>query len=152
MDHDDGTPEWIKRERERRQKAAATKVGLGGARFFGELLDELSNNTKALPEIGAYGKTSNLSVPGEAQLRCRVDVGLKGSPGGITYTDLFYTEGGTKIESRTMEDDICGYGLCQNPSKAIAAVEAEGFEMMSAAQLAERIVREAIERLECATA
>src|ERR1700677_4152402 len=147
MSRMDDTPEWIRRKSQERLNTAAKRIRDEGLQFFSELLAELEKNTKALPEIGAYGRVANLAKPAEKQQRCRVDVGQKGKAPGVTHTDLFYMVGRSAIQSRTQEDEVATYRLRVMADGEIGAIPNEEFEQLTAQELAERIVREAVERL-----
>ena len=147
MSRTDDKPEWIRRKRQERLNTAAKRIRDEGLQFFSELLEELEKNTKALPEIGAYGRVANLAKPAEKQQRCRIDVGQKGKAPGVTHTDLFHMVRGLTIQSRTHEDEVATYRLCVMADGEIGAIPNEGLEQLTAQGLAERIVREAVDRL-----
>jgi hypothetical protein len=122
MSRTDDKPEWIRRKRQERLNTAAKRIRDEGLQFFSELLEELEK-------------------------RCRIDVGQKGKAPGVTHTDLFHMVRGLTIQSRTHEDEVATYRLCVMADGEIGAIPNEGLEQLTAQDLAERIVREAVDRL-----
>lgn len=141
---------WIEEKIKEQKDHAAQHLTAHGSRFFGMVFEELKRNVAGLPKIGGYGQVSNLSVPGEAQQRCRLDIGIKGKLRGITYTDLFYSPDENAIQIRTMESEAETYRFCILAAGEIGVVADCGFKRLTARELADKLAKEAFERLETA--
>jgi hypothetical protein len=141
----DEMPNWIRSERQRQIRNAMVRER--GRDFFAQMLSRLEVNIENLANIGAHGLTSLISKPGEDQLRCRVDVGIKRGRPSITYTDVFYATGSAVVSSRTREGLASEFQLCNLKNGGIGVNGDGEFSQMNAVEFADWIVESAVERL-----
>jgi hypothetical protein len=154
-------PEWVKRRESKitlakakaaaateRENAASLMIEADGPEFWRQILLEFEVNTKALPAFGARGRASTFDNAHTHEKCCRVDVAQKGSIAGMTYTDLFYKPGDSKIWSRTLDGDVVTYTFCVLPkSRKLAVMADDEFEPKTAKEVAESVVEKMLDRV-----
>jgi hypothetical protein len=140
-------PRWIQEAAARNDSNTAAWIAENSLKFFGELLSECEVNVQYLFKVGAHGRVSPLSKIGESEQRFRVDVLTKSQINKITYTDVSYRPGKIAvIGSITMDGERDQYRLCDLGGEIGVIVDSD-FSQLSAKRLAERIVRDAFERI-----
>ena len=144
-------PDWIKDMKSKYEldKLASLRITKEGPDFWFQLFNELESTTRSLQSIGSgySGRTSNTSKPNEVEKRYRVDVALSGRSGGLTYTDLFYRPGDSKIRSQTKESERLAYVFCIWPKGSKIAVRLDNESApLYAREMAEMIVKDAMSR------
>jgi hypothetical protein len=107
-----------------------------------------------LPGIGGgfLGRSSKTSKSEEIEQRYRVDVSMRNSPAvyGMTYTDLFYTPGDSSIRSLTLEGEQSSFIFRVFPKgNAIGVVRDDQSLPLSVKEMAQVVIKRAIERIEC---
>jgi len=152
-------PEWMKQWKQdnalaeakgeaktQRGKVVALKVKADGPEFWRQFLLELDSGARFLLEIGFRGRVSSFCESDKEQ-HCLLEVSRTGGVLGLTSTSLFYKPGGSKISSRTIEDEFSLFEFCVNEDDKLTVLADDGFTSLDAKSLADLIVREAVERL-----
>ena len=149
-------PSWVKRResqailveakreaRTEKEKAALNKIEAEGPEFWRQLLIELSINVHddAIGGLGASGRITAKFNESAQEETCRVDFVKKGPIVGMTYVDLFYVRGDTKIRSHTKEGEAVTYVFCVVPGRTdLRVMPNDDVRCISAREMAEVIV------------
>ena len=151
------TPEWIRNRKaqtavlrttteaaEQSKAVTQLRIEAEGPEFYRQVLLEIKLNLDALPDIGARGTLSTFGSP-RGEQRCRIDVARAGSP-SVTYTDMAYAAGDSKIRTWTLEGDARVYSLCVGP-KGIRLMADDEFVQKTAREVAESLIEAMVDRV-----
>lgn len=140
-------PDWMERKIAERNRNIVLKIRAGKPQFWGQTFERIDNNVKFLPKLGANGRIANLTTIADKQQRYRLDVGCSGRVPSLTYTDLFYTVGSAVITCRTQEDESSTFRFALSPGGKLGVIPDDEYIWLDAKAFADRILREAVERL-----
>lgn len=160
--NDANRPDWIKRHeseaicieakreaRTEREKAALKRIEAEGSDFWRQLLFELSHNVHpdVIRQLQASGSATPKYDESTHEEKCRVDFVKKGPIVGMTYVDLFYERGDTRIRSLTKEGEAVTYTFCVMHGGAdLRVMPSDGMKLITAREMAETIVEELYKR------
>ena len=133
--------------------AAQLVLESSGPEFWHKFVKEAAINTEALvknKKLGVRGRTSPKGSPGGEQL-CRIEIARTGIFPSLTWMDLFYMPGDSRIRCYTLEGNAFELTfVVRGNGKGVAIQTEDEFYPVAAETLAEMLTKQMVKQVRSA--
>jgi hypothetical protein len=140
-------PQWLEEDSDKRKEKDTARLRGSGTDFFAKAMERVEVNLNYLGKAAAQDRLTNLTKPGEVEIRYRLDVRMNHGAPSLTYTDLFYAPGRLFIRCLPREGWARDFRFCRLDSGAIGVIADGEYVQMDADQFGDWIVKSAVDRL-----